>query len=146
VVLSLRAVGCASLVNTFSYGTYRIDDLTKIINSNGTYSWVGIKKGEYPQKEFAMKKAVLTVLAAGFLAMLAGCVSYDSYIDSLMDGMTTALLPDGTIQWARWANTKQSQEKILQVAWSSKEELEQLGKKDLSESRLKECDPIAWPV
>jgi hypothetical protein len=117
--------------------------------------WAGIKNGEYPKKDFAMKKAVLTVLAAGFLAVLAGCVSYSSFVEAYMNDYTTTLLPDGTIQWAprvktnaaayarRNSNTdggaqynrlyeeftEQVREKILEAAWSSKEELEQLGKK-----------------
>jgi hypothetical protein len=102
-----------------------------------------------------MKKTVLMVLAAGLLAVLAGCVSYSSFVDSYMNDFTTALLPDGTVQWAPRVKTNAAayarqnsntdggaqynrlyeefveavQEKILEAAWSSKEELEQLGKK-----------------
>jgi hypothetical protein len=95
-------------------------------------------------------------LAAGLLAVLTGCASLANPFDAYIDNFTTVLLPDGTIQWpsevihnnassyARQNSntdggaqynrfyadfTKQAQEKILQAAWSSKEELEQLGKK-----------------
>jgi hypothetical protein len=103
--------------------------------------------------EFTMKKTMFTVLAAGFLAVLTGCATMGN---SFIDDYTTAFLPNGTVQWpskvidnnsrsyARqnshadggaqydlfYAQYKeQIQEKILQAAWSSKEELEQLGKK-----------------
>jgi hypothetical protein len=103
--------------------------------------------------EFAMKKMILTVLAVGFLAVLTGCATIQN---SYLDDATTTLLPVGTIQWPsssidlsarvyarRNSNasegaqfnhfyeefTEQAQNNILLLAWSSQEELEQLGKK-----------------
>jgi hypothetical protein len=94
---------------------------------------------------------MFAVLVAG---VLAGCVSYQEYAHSFVDSFTTVLLPDGTIQWAsrvdenaagyakKNSNTDSGpqynrlyaefqeacRDKILEAAWSSKEELEQLGK------------------
>jgi hypothetical protein len=100
-----------------------------------------------------MKKTMFTVLAAGFLVVLMGCASMTNPI---VDGYTTVFLPDGTVQWPSevihnnsrnyaqqnsytdggvqydlfYAQYKeQIQEKIFQAAWSSKDELVQLGKK-----------------
>jgi hypothetical protein len=44
-----------------------------------------------------MKKTMYTVLAAGFLAVLAGCASMNN---QYFDERTTAFLPDSTVQWA----------------------------------------------
>jgi hypothetical protein len=99
-----------------------------------------------------MKKMMVTVLAVGFLAVLTGCTTMQN---SLFADETTTLLPNGTIQWSSSINTsaasyarsnshtsegtqynrfytelrEQAQNYILLVAWSDKEELEQLGKK-----------------
>jgi hypothetical protein len=82
---------------------------------------------KFISKETAMKKTILTVLAAGFLVALTGCATMEN---SYFDGETTTLLPDGTVQWSSSVEiTEQAKKYILQVAWSSQEELEQLGKK-----------------
>jgi hypothetical protein len=99
-----------------------------------------------------MKRTIVTILAAGFLAALTGCATIQN---GYFDDETTTLLPNGTIQWpsvmdqnagiyARQNSneregaqfnrfyaefTKQAQQYILQAARSSQEELEQLGKK-----------------
>jgi hypothetical protein len=101
-----------------------------------------------------IKKMFFVVLAAGFLAVFAGCLSYSSFKDSYLDGFTTAFLPGGTVQWAsaidknaaayakKNTNTEGGEQynnayeecagacrdKISQAVRSSKEELEQLGK------------------
>jgi hypothetical protein len=102
--------------------------------------------------EFVMKKMILTVFAAVFLAVLTGCATMQN---SYLDKEITVLLPDGTIQWPSSMDTnarryarissnesegtqynhfyaefkEQAQNYILQAARSSREELEQLGKK-----------------
>ena len=101
-----------------------------------------------------IKKMFFAVLAAGFLAVLTGCLSYNDFKDSYLDGFTTTFLPDGTVRWAaavdknaaayakkntntdggaQYNNAYEEfagacREKISQAAWSGKEELEQLGK------------------
>jgi hypothetical protein len=99
-----------------------------------------------------MMKKMFTVLAAGFLAVLAGCGTLP---DSYTDDPSTVFLPDGTVQWASALDTyargyarknsntdggaqydrlyaeftDQSKKKISLTALSSKEELEQLNKR-----------------
>jgi hypothetical protein len=99
-----------------------------------------------------MKKTIVTVLAAVFFVVLTGCATLQN---GYFDDETTMLLPDGTAQWASRIGgnagvyarsnsharegtqfnrfyaefTEWARKYILQVARSSKEELEQLGKK-----------------
>jgi hypothetical protein len=99
-----------------------------------------------------MKKMIAALATVFLLAVLAGCGTLP---DSYTDEPTTVFLPDGAVQWAsvldtyagRYARknsnadggarynqlyaefTKQAKEKISLTALSSKEELEQLGKK-----------------
>jgi hypothetical protein len=104
-------------------------------------------------------KTIRAILTAGFLAVLAGCGTLP---DSYTDDPTSVFLPDGTVQWAsaldtyagRYARknsnanegtqydrlyaqfTKQAKEKITLYAQSSKEELEQRGKRVYPDPQL----------
>jgi hypothetical protein len=96
-----------------------------------------------------MKKMVFAAVAA--VAVLAGCATMRN---SFIDDVITVFLPDGAIQWSANLGTyaanyarqnsntdggaqydrlyeeynEAGRESISQAAWSSKEELEQLGK------------------
>jgi hypothetical protein len=104
-------------------------------------------------------KKMFTVLAMVLLVVLAGCNTLPA---SYTDNPTTVFLPDGTVQWAAALDTyaryyarknsntdggvqydrlyakftEQAKEKISLTALSSKEELEQLGKKVYPDPQL----------